>query len=75
VGSERCCPECIFILAEGARPSSEHVRGVNAAFASGRVLFLREDIDYGLLRALMTLNDKESDSPQPDYAFDDAVLQ
>jgi prepilin-type processing-associated H-X9-DG protein len=55
-----------------AKPSSTHSGGVNVAFAGGRVLFLREDIDYKVYRALMTLCDKRSDSPEPDFTFDDS---
>jgi hypothetical protein len=44
---------------------------VNVAFASGRCLFLRENIDYDVYRALMTLFDKESDSPLPDFIVED----
>lgn len=73
--ANRCRLPCIFLLAENARPFSEHSGGVNVAFASGRVLYLREDVDYALMRAMMTLNDKESDSPAPDYTFDDTALQ
>jgi hypothetical protein len=54
-----------------ARPSSNHGGGVNVAFASGRVLFLRETIDYGIYIALMTPYDKKSDSPNPDYQLGD----
>jgi hypothetical protein len=54
-----------------ARPSSNHGGGVNVAFASGRVLFLRETIDYGVFIALMTPYDKKSDSPNPNYQLGD----
>jgi hypothetical protein len=58
-----------------ARPASEHGGGVNVAFSSGRALFVRETIDYRLLRALMTLNDKKSNSPDKDVLFDDNALE
>jgi prepilin-type N-terminal cleavage/methylation domain-containing protein len=59
------------LLATWARPSSNHSGGVNVAFISGRVTFLREDIDYIVYIALMTLNDKKSDSPNPDFQLED----
>jgi len=58
-----------------ARPSSDHGGGVNVAYGSGRATFFRENIDYQVFRALMTLNNKRSDSPNPDFVIDDAVLQ
>ena len=59
------------VMAENnARPSSNHPGGVNAAFASGRAQFLKEDIDYKVLRALMTPNDLKSDSPYPKLVID-----
>jgi Protein of unknown function (DUF1559) len=71
---EYCNYPCVFQRAENARPSSEHSGGVNVAFASGRVLFLRETIDYGIFRALMTLSDKNSDSPKKDIVIDDQSI-
>jgi prepilin-type N-terminal cleavage/methylation domain-containing protein/prepilin-type processing-associated H-X9-DG protein len=68
------CMPCADERAANARPSSAHSNGVNVAFAGGRVLFLREDIDYKLYRALMTLNDRRSDSPDPLYTFDDSAF-
>jgi hypothetical protein len=61
--------------APNAKPSSDHSGGVNIAFASGRALFLKEDVNYDVLRALMTLFDKQSDSPRPDIILDDTALQ
>lgn len=60
-----------------ARPASEHGGGVNVAFASGRALFLRETIDYRVLRALMTLNDKTANIPLEDKGliFDDSTIE
>ena len=67
------------VLRRGARQSAgdlgpaveHHGGGVNVAFISGRVTFLREDIDYNVYIALMTLNDKKSDSPNPDFQLED----
>jgi prepilin-type N-terminal cleavage/methylation domain-containing protein len=58
-----------------ARPSSNHGGGVNVAFASGRAMFLRETIDYGVYIALMTPYDKKSDSPNPDYQLGDGDIR
>jgi hypothetical protein len=63
--------DCVTAKSRQARPSSDHSGGVNVAFASGRVLFLRENINYDVFRALMTLFDKESDSPLPDFVVED----
>jgi prepilin-type N-terminal cleavage/methylation domain-containing protein len=63
--------DCVIEKSMQARPKSDHSGGVNVAFASGRVLFLRENIDYNVFRALMTLFDKESDSPHPDFIVED----
>ncbi len=57
-----------------AKPSSDHGGGVNVAFASGRALFLRDTIDYRVFRALMTLNEKMSNSPERDMVLDDNAL-
>ena len=54
-----------------ARLSSSHGGGVNVAFASGRVLFLRETVDYAVYVALMTPFDKKSDSLDPNYQLGD----
>jgi prepilin-type N-terminal cleavage/methylation domain-containing protein/prepilin-type processing-associated H-X9-DG protein len=54
-----------------ARPSSYHSGGVNVAFVGGRVTFLCQDIDYRVYVALMTLNDKKSDSLFPDFQLED----
>jgi hypothetical protein len=48
---------------------------VNVAFGSGRAIFLRETIEYRVYRALATLNDKTSDSPEKDIVLDDTALQ
>jgi len=58
-----------------ARPSSAHGGGVNVAFGSGRVMFLRENIQYGIYIALMTPYDKKWDSPDPNYVLGDADLK
>lgn len=54
-----------------ARPSSYHGAGVNVAFASGRVLFLRETVDPQVYIALMTPFDMKSDSPNSNYQLID----
>jgi prepilin-type N-terminal cleavage/methylation domain-containing protein len=66
------CPEAPGkALATWARPASYHDGGVNVAFVSGRVTYLRDDIDYKVYIALMTLNDKKSDSPNPNFQLED----
>jgi prepilin-type N-terminal cleavage/methylation domain-containing protein len=71
-----CTLQCnIEDRSPNATPSSEHGGGVNVAFASGRALFIKETIDYDVYRALMTLNDKSSDSPLRDIIVDDSSLQ
>jgi prepilin-type N-terminal cleavage/methylation domain-containing protein len=69
--SASCNAKNGILSAMWARPSSNHGGGVNVAFASGRVLFLREDVDYGVFIALMTPFDKKSDSPNPNYQLGD----
>lgn len=54
-----------------ARPSSYHDGGVNVAFIGGRCTFLRQDIDYQVYTALMTLNEKKSDSPNRYFQLED----
>jgi prepilin-type N-terminal cleavage/methylation domain-containing protein/prepilin-type processing-associated H-X9-DG protein len=61
--------------ASWARPASYHSGGVNVAFGGGRVIFLRENIDYQVYVALMTLNEKHSDSPNPTFLLQDAQYQ
>ncbi len=58
-------------MARWARLASNHGGGVNVAFASGRVLFLRETTDYGVYIAMMTPFEKKSDSPNPNYVLGD----
>jgi hypothetical protein len=69
--SSSCSSPCDGIRESNARPSSYHNGGVNASFGCGRAVFLREDIDYKVLRALMTMYDRRSDSPYPDYIVED----
>jgi prepilin-type N-terminal cleavage/methylation domain-containing protein len=69
--SQDCDESCARIYTYRARPSSDHTGGVNVSFGSGRALFLRENIDYDVFRALMTMYDKESDSPLPDFVVED----
>jgi len=71
-----CTVECNTAdRSPNAKPSSEHGGGVNVAFASGRALFVREAIDYAVYRALMTLNDRSSDSPDRNRILDDAAME
>jgi hypothetical protein len=74
VGSS-CTEKCNVDRAKNAKPSSEHGGGVNVTFGSGRALFLRETIDYKIFRALMTLSDKTSDSPERNIILDDLAYQ
>ena len=46
-----------------ARPSSNHVRGVNAAFCDGRVQFVRDAMEYKIYCALMTPNGANAVEP------------
>lgn len=46
-------------IAQLARPSSEHNGGVNAAFADGHVVFLKDDIDYQVYARLMSPDGKK----------------
>jgi type II secretory pathway pseudopilin PulG len=71
-----CTIECNEdIRSPNSKPSSEHGGGVNVAFSSGRAMFLRENIEYDIYRALMTLNEKQSDSPNRSLTWDDADLE
>lgn len=58
-----------------ARPSSYHGGGVNVAFASGRVLFLRESIDKAAYIAMMTPFEQKSASPNPNYQLLDSDIR
>jgi prepilin-type N-terminal cleavage/methylation domain-containing protein len=69
--STSCSADHGLNMARWARLSSSHGGGVNVAFASGRVLFLRETVDYAIYIALMTPFDKKSDSPDPNYQVGD----
>jgi prepilin-type N-terminal cleavage/methylation domain-containing protein len=68
------CAPCVPNFMINAKPRSEHGGGVNVVFGSGRAAFLSEAIDYDVYRALMTLNEKASDTLKPNYQFDDADL-
>jgi len=70
---EKPCSE--QLRSPNAKPSSEHGGGVNMAFGSGRALFVRETIDYRVYRALMTLSEKQSDSPDRDKMIDDQSIE
>jgi prepilin-type N-terminal cleavage/methylation domain-containing protein len=58
-----------------ARPASSHPGGVHGAFASGRVKFLSDDIDYRVYIALMTLCEKKSDSPNRAFILQDEQIR
>jgi prepilin-type N-terminal cleavage/methylation domain-containing protein len=74
--AQDCVFECnVLMRAPNAKPSSEHSGGVNVSFGSGRALFLRETIDYRVYRALMTLNERASTSPEPELLVDDAAVR
>jgi prepilin-type N-terminal cleavage/methylation domain-containing protein len=72
---QSCSFECNVARAINSRPCSEHSGGVNVAYGSGRANFLHETIDYDIYRAMMTLADKNSDSPRRDIVVDDSVYQ
>lgn len=69
--SESCHNKPGKLHATWARPSSNHGGGVNVAFAGGRLLFLRESIDYQVYIALMTTFEKQSDSPNRNFQLED----
>jgi prepilin-type N-terminal cleavage/methylation domain-containing protein len=74
--SEPCTLPCnVEQRAPNSKPSSEHGGGVNIAFASGRAQFLTESVDYKVFVALMTVNDKLSDSANPNLILDDASFE
>jgi hypothetical protein len=74
--AKTCTYECnVEERSPNAKPSSDHGGGVNVAFGSGRAMFLRDTIDYDVFRAIMTLNEKHSDSPRRDLILDDTALQ
>jgi len=69
--SESCPAKPGLNMTAYARPSSLHGGGVNVVFASGRAMFLRQDIAYQVYISLMTPYDKKSDSPDPLYLLED----
>jgi prepilin-type N-terminal cleavage/methylation domain-containing protein/prepilin-type processing-associated H-X9-DG protein len=70
------CPEGAGrAAATRARPASYHSGGVNVAFGGGRVLYLRDTIDYGVYIALMTMNEKQSDNPDRSFILQDVHYQ
>jgi prepilin-type N-terminal cleavage/methylation domain-containing protein len=73
--SESCPEKPGKLYATWARPSSNHGGGVNVAFASGRLIFLRESIDYQVYIALMTTFEKQSDSPNRNFQLEDNDIQ
>jgi prepilin-type N-terminal cleavage/methylation domain-containing protein len=72
--SDTCRQDAGRAAATRARPSSYHSGGVNVAFGSGRVMFLRENIDYQVYIALMTMDERRSDSPQPLFVLKDKAF-
>ncbi|MEX2316186.1 MAG: DUF1559 domain-containing protein [Pirellulales bacterium] len=74
-GGQPCSGPGGIGMASWARPSSFHGGGVNVAFSGGRATFLREDINYQVLIALMTPFDQSSDSPDPNFLLEDAMFQ
>ena len=51
--------------------AQNRVRWRVRAFGGGRVMFVRENIDYTVYIALMTMNEKHSDSPNPAFLLED----
>jgi hypothetical protein len=72
---ETCNESAGRAAASWARPASYHGAGVNVAFGSGRVLFLRENIDYKVYIALMTPNEELSASPNREFMLEDKHLR
>lgn len=56
-----------------ARPSSFHPGGVNVVFCDGSTKFLREDIEYGIYRSIMTSSGTKGWTPA-DVAFSDSDI-
>jgi hypothetical protein len=69
--SDSCDFRAGEVYATWARPSSYHGGGVNVAFSSGRMIFLRENIDYQVYIALMTPFEKQSDNPNRNFQLED----
>jgi hypothetical protein len=69
--SSSCNDQAGVVYATWARPSSNHGGGVNVAFSSARMMFLRENIDYQVYIALMTPFEKQSDSPNRNFQLED----
>jgi prepilin-type N-terminal cleavage/methylation domain-containing protein len=74
-GNGKCGKEGGQGMASWARPSSYHGGGVNVAFSGGRCIWLKEDIDYRVYVALMTLFDQNSDSADPNFLLEDNMFQ
>ena len=52
------------VLADYARPASNHPGGVNVVFCDGHVQFLREDVaKYSIYQVLMAPDPKKADFP------------
>lgn len=55
--------------AQNARPSSMHVDGVNVGMGDGACKFITENIDYRVYQAMMTLHNKRSNMPFPEFVM------
>jgi prepilin-type N-terminal cleavage/methylation domain-containing protein/prepilin-type processing-associated H-X9-DG protein len=73
--AKRCEAVPGMAMATWARPSSYHSGGVNVAFGGGRILFLRENIDYRVYIALMTPHERQSDAPNKTFMLEDKHFQ
>jgi prepilin-type processing-associated H-X9-DG protein len=74
-GNLRSDPTALAERIEWARPSSYHANVVNVAFADGRVIALREDIQYDVYQQLMTGNGSRSVMPNQNYILRDEDYQ
>jgi prepilin-type N-terminal cleavage/methylation domain-containing protein len=73
--SSDCCAEAGDEMQQLSRPSSMHGGGVNVAFASGRAIFLRDNIQNKVYIALMTLDEQRSDTPHRNMVLQDTMYQ
>ena len=62
------------VLHDLARPSSNHIGGVNMAFLDGSVRFISQSIEYRVYVSLMTPNTRESDAPEPRHVLSEQEL-
>ena len=70
INGQRTDPN-IVLNENTARPSCEHIGGVNVAFADGHTSFLTEDIAYHVYQELMTPNGSKSNAPCAGYLLQD----